>query len=73
MTVEVGFRPARDPGARDRIAIRVSLPAEALRDGDHGIRQAAAGGGVVSRIALGSEIELVVRACPVPEAREAAE
>jgi hypothetical protein len=73
MTVEVGLLPAADPGARNRIAIRVSLPAEALRNGDDGIRQATAGGGVVSRIALGSEIELFVRVCPDAEPREAAE
>jgi uncharacterized OsmC-like protein len=72
MTVEVGFRPAEEPGARNRIVVRVSLPAEALRDGQDGIRRAAAEGGVVSRIALGSAIDLFVCEHAASETGEAA-
>lgn len=54
--VEVFFEPVA--GERDRIVIEVSAVPQALVAGTEGIKGAATAGRVVSRVALGSEIEV---------------
>ena len=61
LAVAVGFEPS-EAGDRDRIAIEVSLPEEVIRERRPAIEQAAAGGAVVGRIRLGSEVALRFRA-----------
>ncbi len=61
--VEVEFTPAADLDTRDGILIAVSLADRALAVGADAIASAATSGGVVSRLQLGSKIE--VRARPL--------
>lgn len=63
--VEVELSPPKKQGARDAILITVYLPQNVLADGIGPIADAAVSGGVVSRIALGSEID--VRCRPLDE------
>ncbi len=60
MTVEVGVKPAALPGSRDIIAIGIFVPADVREDDLPQIETAALSGGVVGRLALGSEIEILV-------------
>jgi hypothetical protein len=61
MRVEVALSPPKTPGARDAILITVYLPQSVLAAGTDPIVDAAVSGGVVSRIALGSEIDVRCR------------
>ena len=63
--VAVELSPAKTDGERDGILITVYLPPTVLADGTGPIADAAVSGGVVSRIALGSEIE--VRCRPIED------
>ena len=63
--VEVELSPAKAQGARDAILITVYLPRSVLAHGTGPIVDAAVSGGVVSRIALGSEID--VRCRPIED------
>lgn len=65
IAVEVELSPAKTGGGRDAILITVYLPPRVLADGTGPITEAAVSGGVVSRIALGSEID--VRCRPIDE------
>jgi hypothetical protein len=56
--VEVEFTPAADLDTRDGILIAVSLADRALAVGADAIASAATSGGVVSRLQLGSNIEV---------------
>ena len=56
--VEVDLAPPKTAGARDGILITVFLPPPVLAAGIAPIVAAATAGGVVSRIRLGSEIEV---------------
>jgi uncharacterized OsmC-like protein len=58
INVEVEFTPAADPDARDGILITVSLADRAVAVGADAIASAATSGGVVSRLRLGSNIEV---------------
>ena len=58
LKTRVAFAPSSTSGARDKIVLAVTLPAGAERFDDNAIREAATSGGVVSRIRLGSEIEV---------------
>jgi hypothetical protein len=61
--VDVELTPPKAPAARDGILITVFLPARVLAAGIGPIVAAATSGGVVSRIKLGSDIE--VRCQPI--------
>jgi organic hydroperoxide reductase OsmC/OhrA len=61
--VDVELTPPKAPAARDGIMITVFLPARVLAAGIEPIVAAATAGGVVSRIKLGSDIE--VRCQPI--------
>lgn len=60
--VDVEFTPAKAPDARDAILITAYLPQSVLASGAAPIAAAATAGGVVSRIVLGSEVEVACRA-----------
>lgn len=55
-TIEVGFEPVA--GQRDRIAIAITPLDEAARFSDEIIAQAATSGAVVSRMKLGSDVQV---------------
>jgi hypothetical protein len=57
--VDVRFQPS-SPADRDTIVVELLLPPELSRDDCEAARQAVWGGGVVSRLALGSKIEIHV-------------
>ncbi len=57
IVTEVFFEPAA-PGERDRIVIEIDLGEERLHAGADAIKAAATSGRVVSRVKLGSEIEV---------------
>jgi hypothetical protein len=59
--VEVELTPRKVPAARDGILITVFLPQRVLAVGTEPIVAAATSGGVVSRIRLGSDIEVRCR------------
>lgn len=59
--VEVQFASPKAPGARDSILITVFLPQAVLATGIDPILAAATSGGVVSRIALGSDIAVACK------------
>ena len=61
MRVEVEFVPPKSPAARDGILITVFLPEQVLTAGTEPIVAAATAGGVVSRIQLGSDLEVRCR------------
>jgi OsmC-like protein len=61
MRVEVEFAPPNSPAARDGILITVFLPGQILTAGTEPIVAAATAGGVVSRIQLGSDLEVRCR------------
>lgn len=61
--VEVEYVPAIDTAARDGILITAFLPPQVLDAGTAPIFAAARSGGVVSRVALGSSVE--VRCLPL--------
>ena len=56
--VNVEFEPSIQPGERDTIVIVIGLPAEVLAEKSDAIFEAARGGGVVSRMLLGSHVAL---------------
>ena len=56
--VDVELTPPKTDGARDGILITVSLPPPVLAAGTEPVLAAAMAGGVVSRIRLGSDIEV---------------
>jgi hypothetical protein len=56
--VNVDFEPSIRPGERDTIAIVIGLPADILAQKSDAILEAARGGGVVSRMLLGSRVAL---------------
>jgi uncharacterized OsmC-like protein len=58
LAVTVDFQPSPTPGARDMIVIALKLPGKTPREEIDTIKAAALSGGVVSRLALGSEIEV---------------
>jgi uncharacterized OsmC-like protein len=58
LEVNVEFEPSIQPGERDTIAIVIGLPAEVLAEKSDAIFEAARGGGVVSRMLLGSHVAL---------------
>jgi uncharacterized OsmC-like protein len=60
----VDFRPSAAAGARDSILIEVSLPAELPAPGPDAIKEAVLSGGVVSRLRLGSTVEVVLSPRP---------
>jgi hypothetical protein len=66
MRVDVDFVPPKQASARDGIQITVFLPPAVLADGIEPILAAVAGGGVCSRIKLGSDVE--VRCLPLEAA-----
>ena len=57
IVTEVFFEPAA-PGERDRIVIEIDLGEDRLHAGADAIKAAATSGRVVSRVKLGSEIEV---------------
>jgi len=59
--VEVDLVPPKSPAARDGILITVFLPQQILAAGAEPIIAAATAGGVVSRIKLGSNVEVRCR------------
>jgi uncharacterized OsmC-like protein len=59
--VEVELTAPRQAGRRDGIRITVVLPERLLAGGTQAIVDAATSGGVVSRIRLGSDIEVLCR------------
>jgi uncharacterized OsmC-like protein len=61
MRVEVELTAPQQAGQRDGIRITVVLPERLLAGGTLAIVDAATSGGVVSRIRLGSDIEVVCR------------
>ncbi len=61
IVIQVEFTPAADPDARDGILITVSLADRALTAGADAIATAAGSGGVVSRLQLGSKLEVRCR------------
>jgi uncharacterized OsmC-like protein len=63
LEVNVEFEPSIRPSERDTIAIVIGLPAGVLAQQSDAILEAARGGGVVSRVLLGSH--LVLRCQPV--------
>jgi hypothetical protein len=56
--VDVELTPPKDPAARDGILITVFLPERVLAAGTAPVVAAATSGGVVSRLKLGSDIEV---------------
>jgi hypothetical protein len=66
MRVDVDFVPPKQASVRDGILITVFLPPAVLADGIEPILAAVAGGGVCSRIKLGSDVE--VRCLPLEAA-----
>ena len=66
MRVDVDFVPPKQASARDGILISVFLPPAVLADSTESIIAAAAAGGVVSRVKLGSDVE--VRCLPLETA-----
>jgi OsmC-like protein len=58
MRVEVDLVPPKSPAARDGIRVTVFLPERVLAGGIEPIVAAATSGGVVSRIKLGSDVEV---------------
>lgn len=62
LSVEVAFEPSPQANARDVIAITVSLPQAMLDAGTAPIKAAAIAGGVVSRIRLGSVVDVCCQA-----------
>ena len=60
LAVEVGLKPAASAGSRDIIVIEVFVSADIPKHDMLLIENAALSGGVVSRLALGSEIEVLV-------------
>jgi uncharacterized OsmC-like protein len=58
LEVSVDFGPPAEPGERDTIAIVIELPAGILAQNSDAILDAARGGGVVSRMLLGSNLAL---------------
>lgn len=66
MRVDVDFVRPKQASARDRIRITVFLPAGVLVDSTEPIVTAAAAGSVVSRVKLGSDVE--VRCLPLETA-----
>jgi organic hydroperoxide reductase OsmC/OhrA len=59
--VEVELVPPKQAAARDGIQITVFLPQAVLDAGEALVIEAATGGGVVSRVKLGSDIEIRCR------------
>lgn len=59
ITVDVGFEPTI-PDERDSVAIIVTLSADFPLQQINGVKEAAISGGVVSRILLGSQVEVTV-------------
>ncbi len=59
--VEVELTAPKEQGRRDAIRITVVLPARLLAGGTDAIVDAATSGGVVSRIRLGSDVEVRCR------------
>ncbi len=60
LVVEVGLKPAASASSRDVIVIEVFVSADIPKHDMALIEDAALSGGVVSRLALGSEIEVLV-------------
>jgi uncharacterized OsmC-like protein len=58
IAIQVEFTPAADPDAREGILITVFLAERALAAGADAIATAATSGGVVSRLQLGSKIQV---------------
>lgn len=58
LEVNVDYEPPVRPGGRDTISIVIELPAEVLAEKSDAILEAARGGGVVSRMLLGSHLAL---------------
>jgi uncharacterized OsmC-like protein len=58
LVAALAFEPSPTAGAPDRIVVAVKLPAGAAGVTDAEIAQAALAGRVVSRVRLGSEIEI---------------
>lgn len=56
--VTVAFEPSAQAAARDVIVLTVSLPQAVLDAGAEAIKAAAVAGGVVSRIRLGSVVDV---------------
>ena len=63
LEVSVDYEPPAQPGERDTISIVIGLPADILAQQSDAILEAARGGGVVSRMLLGSH--LAIRCQPV--------
>lgn len=59
--VDVEWTPPKTEGARDGVLITVSLPPPVLAEGSEPILAAATRGAVVSRIRLGSDVEVRLR------------
>jgi uncharacterized OsmC-like protein len=66
LSIDVFFEPHGDPRRRDRIVIAVNLDRMPHGADAEAIRRAALSGGVNSRIALGSELEVRVALPPAP-------
>ena len=60
LVVEVSLKPAASADSHHAIVIEVFVPADISKDDKPLIKDAALSGGVVSRLALGSEIEVLV-------------
>ena len=60
LAVDVGLKPAASAGSRDVIVIEVFVSADIPKHDMPLIENAALSGGVTSRLALGSEIEVLV-------------
>jgi uncharacterized OsmC-like protein len=60
LAVDVGLKPAASAGSRDVIVIEVFVSADIPKHNMTLIENAALSGGVASRLALGSEIEVLV-------------
>jgi len=60
LVVEVSLKPAGLPGSRDKIVIEILVSADVPEHDVRQIETAALSGGVVGRLALGSEIEILV-------------
>jgi OsmC-like protein len=61
MRVEVEIVPPKSPAVRDGILVTVFLPQQVLAAGTEPIVAAATAGGVVSRVKLGSGVEVRCR------------
>lgn len=66
--VDVDLAPPKRDGARDAILITVRLPQAVLDAGQAPVIEAATAGGVVSRLKLGSDID--VRCLPLEDAQK---